>query len=166
MSSRSPPHSPKPASKEPKKELKEELREFTESLEQPAKLAELVRKLMELHGEPAHRLIGDTTKTGFRRVHEHIALVIDKALETLAHSKLDNESLNKITMLFIRGLVLVNYQEARRQLSRGLANTVKAMINHVLDTLKTKDEVKIKGALESMRTLMDTLLILVHRFSR
>lgn len=143
-------------------------KEFKDSLEQPAKLSELVRRLMELSERDARRLIGDTTKTGFRRVHEHITSAIDRALEILARARggLDDESLNRILVMFTRGLILLNYQEARDQLDRELAVRVKAMVDHATEVLKTRSVDRIRNTLEFMRTLMDAMLVLVYRYAR
>lgn len=141
-------------------------REFRESLDQPSKMVDLARSLMELPERDARRLIGYTSKTGFRRVHEHLTSAIDRAIEILARGKLDDESLNKILIMFTRGLVLVNYQEARNQLDKELASRLKAMVEYEIEVLKTRSVERIRRTLESMRTLMDAMCVLAYKYAR
>lgn len=145
---------------------------FKRSLEEPGELPALVRYLLEMRREDASHILRGTTSTAFRRIHEHITSAIDRALEVLTHSpasgKLDEKIRNEVSLLFTRGYILVNYQEARGQLSRELADRIKAMISRVLDELRGEktDAVRLRGMLNSMRTLMDAMAVLVYRHAR
>lgn len=157
MSTRFGPSSSYPASKE-----------LIESLEQPLKMVDLTKNLMELPERDARKLIGYTSKTGFRRIHEYLTSVIDRGLELISRDKdkLNDERLNELLVMFARSLILVEYQEARDQLDRELANRIKIMVEHAIDVLKTKNIERIKRTLESMRTIMDAILVLAYKYAR
>lgn len=141
---------------------------FSKSLEDSKELLDLVRHLLEMREDHVYRLLRATTSTGFRRIHEHLTSAIDRAIEIcLTKSELDEKSIGEITLLIARGLILVNYQEARGQLNRDLADRLKAMITRLLDILKTeRKSSKIREVLESMRTLIDALAVLVYKYTR
>lgn len=148
-------------------------REYEESLEDSLKLANLVTRLMELRDREAGRLIGKTTTTGYRRVHEYLTSAIDRALELCRKAKgekrLGDSELAEINLLISRSLILVNYQEARDQLSRDLADALRSIIHRILNSISSRREAvnveRLEKMLESARTIIDALAVLVYRYA-
>ncbi len=147
-----------------------------EALEQPTKLAELVKKIEEIKEEEARKLLGKTTKSGFRKIHEQITSAIDRAAEILVPrpgKKIDERDIDNVYFILAQRLIFVRYQVVRGQVSEFLAKSVAEMIKHllkVLDEVKEKKNqesiVRLTRTLESMRTMMDALMVLVYRFAR
>lgn len=156
------------------------------SLEQPLKLAELVKRLEDARKDEAQELLRGTTKSGFRKVHERVASAIDNSAEifsrvlrmrdiekTQDYDKTIERAIDRVSLVLAQTLIFVNYQEARGQLGRELAHRINDMIKQLLErltevrTTKSRENVdKLLRTLESMRTIMDALLVVAYRYAR
>lgn len=107
----------------------------------------------------AKRLVGGTTVTAYRRIHEIVSSALDRA-----ETALGRRDQAELLIDFSRCLILVKYQLARNQISKELASTLIDVINHVMEELRrnTANVENIRRA----RTLLDALAVLVYQVGR
>lgn len=127
------------------------------------KLADTVRGLLSMDKGRAKSILGDTTVTAYRRVHEIVSSALDRAEIALQQTK-DRSEILKLLIDFSRCSILVAYQRAREQISGELASTLTNIINFVIDELKK--EVADREVIRRARTLIDALAVLVYQFGK
>lgn len=146
------------------------IEKFSESLKNSSALADLVKQLIGLPEDQGRSLLRGTTISGYRRVHEFITSAIDRSIEiciTAGSGKLNDRDINEITVLITRGLILIDYQVARGQLSEELANRIKRVLIDILDNVKKDSTAEnIRRLFESARIVLDALAILAYKYGR
>jgi len=142
-----------------------------------------VDKLLLMNEEEAKGLIGDTTVTAYRRVHEVIASVLDRVVMLKALRSDDKVTFQKILQELLielsRALVLVKYQQARKQLFHCLAMKLASLVRATSRILrKSLDELNknaqnyddivenVVNTLIRARTLLDALTTLVYMYGK
>lgn len=142
---------------------------FRNSLENHSNLVDLVKRLMGIEETEASKLLEKVTKTGYRRVHDYVALALDRSIEICKRTtsaKLSNEEVNEIILLLSRGLILINYQLARKQLNENIAICLRGVLEHILDKIQNGvDKSTLTKMIESARTLVDALAVVVYRYA-
>lgn len=133
-----------------------------ETLQSDNELANTVKNLLSL--KQAGKLVGKTTITAYRRVHEIIASTLDRIVDA-AKSKASEEEFSKLMIELTRCLILVRYQHARNQISRNLADSLTYIITTVMDNIapKNRDPRKLEQIASRARTLLDALAVLVYQ---
>lgn len=132
-----------------------------------------------LYIDDGEKLIGNTTKTAYRRVHEVVASLFDRAL---ALKGVDKDTFQKMVRELLvelnKALILVKYQHARGQLSGGLAvnleSLIKAVINYLKESLTNLEKVQdhkniaenVINILTRARTLLDAIATLVYAHAK
>lgn len=141
---------------------------FKKSLTDPHELSSLIEHLMGVPENQLSRLLTGVTLSGYRRVHEHVASTIDRAIEICAARKeLNNEAISEFSLLLARGLILINYQVARGQLNRELGMRLSSVITQLLDNVKRAREInEVRKIFESARILIDAIAVIVYRHVR
>jgi len=122
-------------------------------------LAKTIQDLFKMQEKQARRLIGDTTVTAYRRVHE----VATSSLER-THEFIRRKNPKQALPLLIKSLILINYQEAREQLSKGLANILREVFNNIISGA-SKGTIN-EQAVERARILLDALAVLVYQYGK
>lgn len=150
-----------------------------DAVKDPQLLFDEVSKLLNIGEGEAKGLIGGTTITAYRRVHEVIASTFDRAItlrgaDINTYQKVAQELLVELS----KALVLVRYQRSRDQLSDGLAMNLESLIGSTANILKDsltklKNIQNYGGVIENVvntltraRTLLDALATLVYMYGR
>jgi len=120
-------------------------------------LAQEVRRILSLGRSEASRLIGDTTKTAYRRIHE----VVSSALDRVAESKGFDPGL---LLDLSKSLILVKYQLAREQISSGIAEYIERILTTIID-VAGKNWENARRLAKNARTLLDSLAVLVYMYA-
>jgi len=153
-----------------------------EILDDDVKLSNYINELLSTDPrrvEEVRKLIGDTSRSGYRRVHEHLAVILDRLAATLDRliSGLEAGSgeLKGSLLGLSKALILVKYQLARDQISNDLANILIGIIRKLMSDISkmmeskepTSEELKkLREKVERARTIMDCLAVLVYRLKR
>lgn len=136
---------------------------ISEALSSDTTLSDTVRKILNTQREEAKHLIGGTTLTAFRRIHDHLTAVFDRAVGILASPSSKEASTNEIIVGLTKGLILVEYQLSRRQISVELGNKLKEILTILLNSFGKSESVKM---FERARTLLDAYTVLVYKYAR
>ncbi|MET1101573.1 MAG: hypothetical protein ABWW69_03740, partial [Pyrodictiaceae archaeon] len=119
-----------------------------------------VRKILGMDPGKAEKLVGKTTVTAYRRLHEIIGSVLDRLGEARRE-----EQLPRILVDLAKSLIMVRYQRARDQVSAELASALEAIVNGVLDRA-SRSQGEISSIARRARTLLDSLAVLVYQVGR
>ncbi|MEM2079036.1 MAG: hypothetical protein QXH45_07250 [Thermosphaera sp.] len=135
--------------------------DLTEALTDDSKLSEAVRKLLSLDKNRAEPLIGDTTGTSFRKIHEHVTAVLDRAMEILSTPSKRDAGRGEIVVGLTKGLILVKYQLSRKQISPELASILEAVLNSLINSIGKDESAKM---FQRARTLLDAYAVLIYQY--
>ena len=135
----------------------------SEVLSDDTKLSSAVRQVLSLPSREAEGLIGSTTSTAYRRIHEHLTAVFDRAVEVL--SRPESGRVSEVVVGLTKGLILVEYQLSRNQVSRELGIRLREILESLLESLN-QSEAGLAKKFERARTLLDALAVLVYRYTR
>jgi CRISPR/Cas system CSM-associated protein Csm2 small subunit len=127
-------------------------------------ILESIHDILRLDERQARTLIGFTSVTAYRRVHEITTSALDEIVKRVRSSP--NE-LKRVSLLLARALVLIEYQEAREQITSSLATVLKRVMQQLIDDITKKKDVNVvvKDA-EYARALLDAIAVLVYRYGR
>jgi CRISPR/Cas system CSM-associated protein Csm2 small subunit len=127
-------------------------------------ILESIYDILKLDERQARILIGFTSVTAYRRVHEITTSALDEIVKRVRSSP--NE-LKRVSLLLARALVLIEYQEAREQITSSLATVLKRVIQQLIDDITKKRDVNVvvKDA-EYARALLDAIAVLVYKYGR
>jgi len=149
-----------------------------ETLDDDVKLANYINELLSTDPRrvrEVRNLIGDTSRSGYRRVHEHLAATLDRLISEL---EVGSGDLRGSLLSLSKALILIEYQLARKQISEGLANIlidiVRKLMSDISKAMESKESTKsseelkklLKGKAERARTIIDCLAVLVYREKR
>jgi hypothetical protein len=125
-------------------------------------ILESIYNILRLDRSQAENLIGSTSKTAYRRVHEIATSALDEIIKRV---KLSPEELKRVSLLLARALMLIEYQEARKQITSSLATVLRRVIQQLIDDITKKKDVNVvvKDA-EYARTLLDAIAVLVYKY--
>lgn len=139
-------------------------------LKEDEALSEYVQKLMAMREDDARRFIGyRTTKSAYRKVHEHIASAIDIILSKARGQEGQEERiLSEALISLSRGLILVEYQVARGQLGEELGRYLSGMLNTIINDLRASKKVgsELIKELDRARILVDAIAVLIYNYAR
>ena len=148
-----------------------------ETLDDDVKLANYINELLSTDPRRAREireLIGNTSHSGYRRVHEHLAATLDRLISGL---EAGSGELKGSLLSLSKALILVEYQLARKQISDSLANILIGIIRKLISDIskmmeskeptRSSDELrKLREKVERARTIIDCLAVLVYRWAR
>jgi hypothetical protein len=148
-----------------------------ETLDDDVKLANYINELLSIDPRrvrEVRELIGDTSHSGYRRVHEHLAATLDRLISGL---EAGSEELKGSLLSLSKALILVEYQLARKQISDGLASILTGIIRKLMSdisrimelkepTRSSEELKKLREKVERARTIIDCLAVLVYRWAR
>ncbi len=152
-----------------------------ETLDDDVELANYINRLLSADSHSVNELIDKTSRSGYRRVHDHLADTLDKLISTLdkliSRPEVGSGELKGSLLSLSKTLILVEYQLARKQISDNLANTLKDIIRKLMSdiskALESKEPTrfieelkKLKEEVERARTIIDCLAVLVYREKR
>lgn len=148
--------------------------DLVDSLTDTEKLGHVVAYLLSADRDKVKDITKDTTKSGYRKIHEILTSAIDRSLEILRQKKsaqeITQESVSTLNMMFTRALIFVHYQTVRGQTNKTLASLLTDIIKEILkeiDNIKNKGDSRVLiKKLESARAILDTILVVIHRYSR
>jgi len=129
-------------------------------LETEKLLVDDIEKILGLskEEEEAEKFIGKTSSTAYRRVHEIVASVLDKLIDS---KKSDPTILTDLA----RALIQVRYQALRRQISRSLADYLDKMLSEIIRFVKSAETdeewEKAKKLAFNARLILDAIVVLV-----
>jgi len=112
---------------------------------------------LSLPPHTARTIIGKTSSTAYRRVHEIVTSALDRLI---ASAKYDSSLLIDLS----KALIMVRYQAARGQLSDVIANYIDSMLRSIIDIAKTSWS-EAKGFAEKARTILDALAVLIYEYT-
>jgi hypothetical protein len=148
-----------------------------EVLDDDVKLANYINDLLSTDPRKVREikeLIGDTSHSGYRRVHEHLAATLDRLISGL---EAGSGELKGSLLSLSKALILIEYQLARKQISDGLAGILTGIIRKLMSdinramesrepTRSSEELKKLKEKVERARTIIDCLAVLVYREKR
>jgi len=127
-----------------------------------------VTQVLNIDERSASRLIGKTTITAYRRIHEIVASALDEVMTS--------DDLTSISVMLSRSLILIEYQEARDQISQNLAlllkNLISLLTNEVVKLAGTRtttfrpDLSELRKKADYLRSLLDSLAVLVYKYGK
>lgn len=128
-----------------------------------------VTQVLNIDERSASRLIGRTTITAYRRIHEIVASALDEVMTS--------DDLTSISVMLSRSLILIEYQEARDQISQNLAlllkNLISLLTNEVVKLAGTRttttfrpDLSELRKKADYLRSLLDSLAVLVYKYGK
>jgi len=148
------------------------------ALENDELLIQIVQRLLPLDERrfsELKRLVGGTTTSAYRRVHEPLAAILDEAMRGLggiqrSGGQQDIERIkSKLLLDLSRALILVKYQGARGQLSEGIENALTTIINRLINDIRGVQVGNIEKTMkvfERARVLIDALAVLTYELGR
>jgi hypothetical protein len=116
-----------------------------------------VEKILSLSPHTIRTIVGRTSGTAYRRVHEIVTSALDRLT---ASAKYDPSLLIDLS----KALIMVRYQAARGQLSDVIANYIDSMLRSIIDAAKTSWS-EAKGFAEKARTILDALAVLIYEYT-
>ncbi len=137
-----------------------------------------IRNLLSMKPYQVRSFIGGTSISAYRRIHEVLTGILDSFNEALRRQEQssNNISISEIDKGILdlsRGLILVEYQEARGQISRPLADEIKDILNNLIQTIgniranpNTNTIRSLRKSIERARTFFDALVVLVYKYGR
>lgn len=129
-------------------------------LKNDRELSKAIEDLLIARKDRAKALVGKTTITSYRRIHEILGSVLDKIESQLRTGR----QINIIDLSKV--LVLISYQEARGQISKVLANYLKDMVRTVLHEVGRSETAELRGIVSRARTLIDAFTVLVYEYGK
>jgi hypothetical protein len=148
-----------------------------QGIDSDEKLYEIVDQIMKLPEYQIKRILRGTSTTAYRRVHERLASSIDRILERLRNYKnvkdinvrdIAGPALSDLT----RSLILLRYQNARRQISDDLRSILESIVSKLVNDIKSlqsSDSEKLKELrkkLERARSLIDAIAVLAYKYGK
>jgi len=152
--------------------------DFMRALENDVLLTQIVQRLLPLdvrRSSELRRFVGGTTTSAYRRVHGPLAAILDEAIRELGNiqrsgGQPDIERIkSKLLLELSRALILVRYQGARDQLSKGIENALTTIINRLINDIRGVQVSNIEETMkvfERARVLIDTLVVLTYELGR
>jgi len=152
--------------------------DFMRALENDESLTQIVQRLLPLderRSSELKRFVDRTTTSAYRRVHGPLAIILDEAIRELdsiqrSGGQQDIERIkSKLLLDLSRVLILVKYQGARDQLSKGIENTLTVIIDRLINDIRrvqVSDIEKTMKVFERARVLIDALAVLTYELKR
>jgi len=146
--------------------------QVAQSIDSDEKLYEIVDQIMKLPEYQIKRILGGTSTTAYRRVHERLASSIDRILEKLRIYKNVRDIAGTALSDLTRSLILLRYQNARRQISDDLRSILESIVSKLVNDIKSlqsSDSEKLKELrkkLERARSLIDAIAVLAYEYGK
>lgn len=149
------------------------LNDLLDSLER-GEVLRAVNMILGLSKDHAIKFIGGTTITAYRRVHEVITSALDEITKRMPSKSPEEvrKELGAIELMIARSLILINYQEAREQISENLARLLKGVMETVSKVLAeiskpgTQDLNRLIERANKARSVLDSVAVLVYKYGR
>jgi uncharacterized membrane protein YccC len=150
-----------------------------------------IERILGLSEQEASGIIGKTSDTAYRRVHEILTSALDRVVEVVHAEKLKFESIEasgqripeqeieevKKSLLALltdlsKALIMVRYQRARGQIATSLANYTDSIVRNVIDHIKSVESIdkeklqEIERLATNARSLLDSLAVLVYECAK
>jgi len=124
----------------------------------------LVEKILTLGEDVARKIVGRTSSSGYRRVHEVVGTVLDRVadLERVSSKEIVGDLLLKVAS----AMVMVRWQMAREQLSESLGGALMAVLQEVQRELIGNNTQKAVEKAKRARRIIDSLAVLAYEYSR
>lgn len=104
----------------------------------------------------SQELVGETTTTAYRRIHEVVGTVLDYLTRS-------TPSTARASLELARAKTIVSYQRARDQISDGIYQVVMRVLDSVASRLNRGDLAEVA---ERGRAILDALAVLVYEYGR
>jgi CRISPR/Cas system CSM-associated protein Csm2 small subunit len=146
--------------------------QVAQSIDSDEKLYEIVDQIMKLPEYQIKRILGGTSTTAYRRVHERLASSIDRILEKLRIYKNVRDIAGTALSDLTRSLILLRYQNARGQISDDLRSILESIVSKLVNDIKSlqsSDSEKLKELrmkLERARSLIDAIAVLAYEYGK
>jgi hypothetical protein len=143
-----------------------------QSIDSDEKLYEIVDQIMKLPEYQIKRILGGTSTTAYRRVHERLASSIDRILERLRNYKNVKDIAGPALSDLTRSLILLRYQNARGQISDDLRSILESIVSKLVNDIKSlqsSDSEKLeelRKKLERARSLIDAIAVLAYEYGK
>lgn len=128
-----------------------------------------------LQGTQSRYMISGTSKTAYRHVHEVIASSLDRlsefARQYRGREQEARKNIGEHMLRISKGLILVRYQMARKQLGANLGQNLAQLIQAVLGKVREFAAGRIgldelATAIENARSILDAWAVIVYQFAR
>jgi CRISPR/Cas system CSM-associated protein Csm2 small subunit len=146
--------------------------QVAQSIDSDEKLYEIVDQIMKLPEYQIKRILGGTSTTAYRRVHERLASSIDRILEKLRNYKNVKDIAGPALSDLTRSLILLRYQNARGQISDDLRSILESIVSKLVNDIKSlqsSDSEKLeelRKKLERARSLIDAIAVLAYEYGK
>lgn len=129
-------------------------------------LIDLVQELFRLDRRRASDILGGTTTTAYRRIHEYLAPALDRALEIARRGAEDLQRFRGHILLDLtRSLILIKYQSSRNQISDPLARALTDIISRLQNEIRRGGSPEtIQRLIERARVLIDSFAVLAYEY--
>jgi len=117
-----------------------------------------VDQIMNLTGGDGKKVVGNTTQSSYRRLHELIASALDYCVS--------QQRVDKVVLRLERAKVMIEYQSARGQVSPGIKEVLEAITDSTKNALRGKGGGSVKEVCRYARLLLDAVAVLVYRHGR
>jgi CRISPR/Cas system CSM-associated protein Csm2 small subunit len=130
-----------------------------DDIAQPDKASSYAINVLTMDEKTAQNVIGDTTITAYRRIHE----IVTSALDEVERGRDIHEAVLSLT----KSLILMKYQVARHIVSFHLVKYIEPVISNILNCVKeSKDLGKCRDRARYGRLILDALAVLVYRYGK
>jgi len=148
------------------------IRNVSNALKNDLELNNLIQRTFRLDKRSLESIMGKTTTTAYRRIHTQLAITIDRVIEKLRKREkdkgLDESEKSEILLDLSRSLILVEYQRARKQISKDVANMLIDVINGLVDSVRQReiDVDDLRKIFERGRALIDTFAVIAYEYGK
>jgi len=130
-----------------------------DDIAQPDRASGYAINILTIDKKTAQNVIGDTTITAYRRIHE----IVTSALDEVERGRDISEAVLSLT----KSLILIKYQVARGIVSFQLVQYIEPVIRNILNCVKeSKDLGKCRDRARYGRLILDALAVLVYQYGR
>lgn len=109
----------------------------------------------------ARSLVGNTSISSYRRLHEIVAGALDYCT---ASRDLGDKS--ELLFRLARAKVMVSYQRSRDQISPGIESVLLALIDSLKEAVSDGERKHQAEACRHARLVLDAIAVLIYRFGR
>lgn len=143
---------------DPSTRIKDCIRRSLTGLESPV-VSSCVDQIVGLTEKDGRRIVEGTTQSSYRRLHELIASALDYCVS--------QQRVEKIVLRLERAKVMIEYQSARGQVSKGIKEMLEALTDSTKNSLgRLKGSNNIKDVCRHARLLLDAVAVLVYRHGK
>jgi len=123
-----------------------------------------VEKMLTLERDVAESIVGKTSVSGYRRIHEVVGATIDRVIDL--ERTPSKETAKNLLFKISSAMLLVRWQMAREQLSGGLGNALMVILQEIQRELTGNSIDRAIAKAKRARSIIDSFAVLVYEHRR